>query len=132
MSDDGETCPIQIRRREHEHAQLLGAENALHRVPQPGTDGTAQISTLFININLDQHQNNQVGNSKAFELVQINVIANAYLIDAFLDGEFSTYGLDVLKFLDYPPDKVPWNCCLSSLKWKKIQNELFLFLLAPP
>ena len=38
--------------------------------------------------------------------LQINVIANAYLIDVFLGGEFTTYGLEVLKFLDYPPDKV--------------------------
>ena len=38
--------------------------------------------------------------------MQINVIANAYFIDVFLGGEFSTYGLEVLKFLDYPPDQV--------------------------
>ena len=38
--------------------------------------------------------------------IQINVIANAYFIDVFLGGEFSTYGLEVLKFLDYPADKV--------------------------
>ena len=38
------------------------------------------------------------------------------MIDVFLGGEFSTYGLEVLKFLDYPPDKVGVNIiCNDSI-----------------
>ena len=48
--------------------------------------------------------------------IQINVIANAYFIDVFLGGEFSTYGLEVLKFLDYPPDQVQTRN--SQIKWQ--------------
>ena len=34
----------------------------------------------------------------------INVVCNIYLIDAFLGGEFSTYGLNVLSFLEKDPE----------------------------
>ena len=34
----------------------------------------------------------------------INVVGNIYLVDAFLGGEFSTYGIQVLKFLEADPE----------------------------
>ena len=34
----------------------------------------------------------------------INVIANIYLVDIFLDGEFSTYGFEVLNFIEADPE----------------------------
>jgi len=35
----------------------------------------------------------------------INVIGQIYFVDYFLDGEFSTYGSDVLKFTEMEPDE---------------------------
>lgn len=35
----------------------------------------------------------------------INVIGQIYFVDYFLDGEFSTYGSDVLKFTEMEPDQ---------------------------
>merc|ERR1719382_1185677 len=34
----------------------------------------------------------------------INVVGNIYLVDAFLGGEFSTYGVKVLNFLEADPE----------------------------
>ena len=34
----------------------------------------------------------------------INVVGNIYLVDAFLGGEFSTYGIKVLNFLEADPE----------------------------
>ena len=34
----------------------------------------------------------------------INVIGQIYFVDIFLGGEFSTYGLNVLKFLEADPE----------------------------
>jgi len=35
----------------------------------------------------------------------LNVIGQIFLIDQFLDGEFTTYGFDAFKFLDVDPDQ---------------------------
>lgn len=35
----------------------------------------------------------------------VNVIGQIYFVDFFLDGEFSTYGLDVIKFLSMDQDQ---------------------------
>jgi len=35
----------------------------------------------------------------------VNVIGQIYFVDFFLDGEFSTYGSDVLKFTELEPDE---------------------------
>ena len=39
----------------------------------------------------------------------INCIGNIYFVDVFLGGEFSTYGMDVLRFLEADPEnRVSW------------------------
>lgn len=35
----------------------------------------------------------------------LNVIANIYFVDVFLGGEFSTYGVRVLNFLEADPEE---------------------------
>ena len=102
-----ETKEIQPQKRSFQLLQVAAIISGLH---EPGAllhsgerqDRTSILANFF-NTTLNTHNYWAIRMFFCELLFLVNVIANIFLIDAFLGGEFSSYGIEVLFFIRQNP-----------------------------